>query len=179
MKSLLRYVVSLAFSAIDETNGIATNPKVKPISQMTGAKSTVPVPLAIPADEINRPIPKGQPLPVGAVTTIDSPNVETLGGDISFSSAEAIQLDVSNQDVAKGETLVKDQDLPHDNLSLIRGLDPYSITRLNERGIVNFAQVASLKPDEIEVIETDFDLPGCFNRFSWCYQAEQLDQERE
>ena len=64
-----------------------------------------------------------------------------------------------------------------DNLSLIRGLDPYSAQRLNERGITRFVQVARLTDAEIAAIEEDFDLPGCFNRFSWRYQADQLAQE--
>ncbi len=61
-----------------------------------------------------------------------------------------------------------------DNLSEIRGTDPYTIQRLNERGITNFAQIAALTDDEVKAIEEDLGIPGRFNRYSWRYQANQL-----
>ena len=56
------------------------------------------------------------------------------------------------------------------------GLDPYSAQRLVERGITTFVQIARLTDADVAAIEEEFDLPGCFNRFSWRYQAEQLAQ---
>ena len=64
-----------------------------------------------------------------------------------------------------------------DNLATIRGVDPYTAQRLNERGITSFAQVAALSDDEVAAIEDEFDLPGNFDRFSWRYQAQQLADE--
>jgi len=40
-------------------------------------------------------------------------------------------------------------------------------------------QISALSNDEITVIEEEFDIPGCFNRFSWRYQAQQLMNEEE
>jgi len=65
-----------------------------------------------------------------------------------------------------------------ENLSHIKGLDPISITRLNDRGIVAFIQVAQLTDAEVKEIEEALDLPGCFNRYSWRYQAQQLHLEK-
>ncbi len=64
-----------------------------------------------------------------------------------------------------------------DNLSAIKGVDPYTAQRLNERGITSYAQVAALTDDEVSEIEDAFDLPGNFERFSWRYQAQQLADE--
>ena len=65
-----------------------------------------------------------------------------------------------------------------ENLSQIKGLDPISIMRLNDRGIIAFVQIAKLTDSEVTEIEKEFDLPGCFNRYSWRYQAQQLHEEK-
>ncbi|MEM7287418.1 MAG: 50S ribosomal protein L21, partial [Actinomycetota bacterium] len=64
-----------------------------------------------------------------------------------------------------------------DNLAAIRGMDPYTAQRLNERGITSFEAVAALSDDEVAAIEEEFGIPGNFGRFSWRYQAEQLAAE--
>ena len=58
-------------------------------------------------------------------------------------------------------------------------MDPYTIQRLNDRGIISYIQISVLSNEEIDVIEEEFDIPGCFNRFSWRYQAQQLMNEEE
>ena len=80
------------------------------------------------------------------------------------------------------EELLDEQEEPDtpkssDNLALIMGLDPYNALRLNQRGIKTYSQVAGLTDSEVAAIEEEFDLPGCFNRYSWQYQAEQLALE--
>ncbi len=63
---------------------------------------------------------------------------------------------------------------PRDNLSLIKGTDPYTVQRLNARGITSFAQLAALSDEEVAEIEAEFDIPGRFRRYNWRYQARQL-----
>ena len=74
---------------------------------------------------------------------------------------------------------MKLEDLVPDNLTQIKGLDPIAIMGLKKKGIVTFLQIANLTDQEVADIEEDLDLPGCFNRFSWQYQAQQLIVEEE
>ncbi len=177
MRSLLRFVVSLAFSAIDESeSGTSTLPRIE--KERSSYKPVVATPKPVPADQIIKPIPKGAPLPVGAITRIVSSNAITLGGEtIAIVETDSLAEIPNNDDVAAVELEIDNKERTPDNLSLIRGLDPYSVTRLNARGIVTFVQVASLTDKEIARIEEEDDLPGCFNRFSWRYQAQQLHLE--
>ena len=55
-----------------------------------------------------------------------------------------------------------------------------SISEINgEKGIISYSQIVRLKPNDVSAIEEEFDIPGCFNRFSWQYQAQQLIDEEE
>ena len=74
-----------------------------------------------------------------------------------------------------------DDDAPitPDDLSMIRGMDPYTIKRLKEKDIISYTQIVRLSSTEIDAIEEEFDIPGCFNRFSWQYLAQQLLTEEE
>ena len=138
----------------------------------------VATPDSIPADDLMKPVPAGDPVPVGAVQRVVAEKGSTGAVRsqtvISDSPVEPPEGDQLEDDTVSEE--LEDTGKP-DNLSLIRGLDPYSAQRLNERGITRFVQVARLTDAEIAAIEEDFDLPGCFNRFSWRYQADQLAQE--
>ncbi len=182
MKTLLRFVVSLAFASIDENQGATltrSTGKATPNSEVPIGKSPLPVPVPVPADFLIRPIPEGEPLPFGAVTTIVSSNGITLGGETMVTEVVG---DPSGNLTTEGigsSAVSSGQETHRDNLALIKGLDPYSVTRLNDQGIVNFAQFAALTDKEVADIEEAYDLPGCFNRFSWRYQAQQLHQERE
>ncbi len=178
MKTLLRLVVSLAFSSIDEGQGTTLVRRI----EKTTSNPKVPVgesPNPVPADFLIRPIPEGEPLPFGAVTTIASSNGMTLGGETMVTEAVANPSDNSTTEGTGSSTVSLSQETHNDNLTLIKGLDPYSVTRLNDQGIVSFAQFAALTDKEVADIEEAYDLPGCFNRFSWRYQAQQLHQERE
>jgi Fe-S oxidoreductase/predicted flap endonuclease-1-like 5' DNA nuclease/nitrate reductase gamma subunit len=63
-----------------------------------------------------------------------------------------------------------------DNLSEIRGTDPHTIDQLREHGITSYAQMAALSDDEVAGLEDTLGIPGRFNRYSWRYQAQQLDE---
>ena len=182
MKTLLRFVVSLAFSSIDEGQGttLTRSTRRTPLSpEVLVGKSPLPVPVPVPADFLIRPIPEGDPLPFGAVTTVVSSNGITLGGETMVTEVVGNPSGDLTTEGTVSSTVSSDQETHRDNLALIRGLDPYSVTRLNDQGIVNFAQFAALTDKEVAGIEEAYDLPGCFNRFSWQYQAQQLMTEEE
>tara|TARA_Y100000741_G_scaffold283130_1_gene222895 strand:+ start:451 stop:900 length:450 start_codon:yes stop_codon:yes gene_type:complete len=127
------------------------------------ASPVVATPDAVPADVIIRPRAAHEPLPVGAVTRVE-PSVSSEG---------------FVEDSAYSELSIPDpSEILPENLSQIKGLDPISIMRLNDRGIIAFIQVAKLTDSEVAEIEKAFDLPGCFNRYSWRYQAQQLHLEK-
>jgi len=182
VKRLLRFVVSVAFSSIDEGRGatLTHSPdRIAPHPQVPVSKPPLPVPVPVSADVLNRPIPEGEPLPFGAVTTVISSNAVTLGGETMVVASPATPAGDLTTERTEASTENPSQETHRDNLALIRGLDPYSVTRLNNQGIINFSQFAALTDKEVLDIEQEYDLPGCFNRFSWRYQAQQLHQDRE
>ncbi len=134
------------------------------------ASPVISTPNAVPADVIIKARAPHEPLPVGAVTRIErsvpSGSRDALSESLTESSGYG---ENSNLDLS--------EILP-ENLSHIKGLDPISIMRLNDRGIVAFVQVAKLTDAEVKEIEEALDLPGCFNRYSWRYQAQQLHLEK-
>ncbi len=134
------------------------------------ASPVVATPDAVPADVIIKPRAAHEPLPVGAVTRI-----ERSSASVSSQHSPATLV---------ADTPLEGSDVPDlgeivaENLSQIKGLDPISIMRLNDRGIIAFVQIAKLTDSEVTEIEKEFDLPGCFNRYSWRYQAQQLHVEK-
>ena len=167
MKAVLRGIVSMAFSTIEDQkkhSRVPPKPKVNPVV----SRPTIAPPTPVPADEIYKPLSSSDPVPFGAITKVES-FVNTLGAPNLESSLPSTS---EKEDVASIE--IKPEDLIPDNLSQIRGLDPIAIMGLNKRGIVTFLQIANLTDQEIADIEEDLDLPGCFNRFSWQYQSRQL-----
>ena len=134
------------------------------------ASPVVATPDPVPADIIIKPHAPHEPLPVGAVTRIEQSVPSGSTQNISNSLVADSEL---GRDTSPGPSEV----LP-ENLSLIKGLDPISIMRLNDRGIVAFIQIATLTDSEVTKIEKEIDLPGCFNRYSWRYQALQLHVEK-
>ena len=134
------------------------------------ASPVVTTPDAVPADVIIRPRAAHEPLPVGAVTRIERSSA--LGS--SQNSPATVVADTT----LEGSGVPVEVEIVPENLSQIKGLDPISIMRLNDRGIIAFTQVAKLTDSEVAEIEKEFDLPGCFNRYSWRYQAQQLHLEK-
>ena len=129
----------------------------------------VETPEPVSADIISAPIPVGEPSPLGAVQRVTT---QSAGVGVLTSPAEPAPV---------METTVVDDDAPitPDDLSKIRGMDPYTIQRLKEKEIISYTQIVRLSSTEVEAIEEEFDIPGCFNRFSWQYQAQQLMTEEE
>jgi len=129
----------------------------------------VETPEPVSADIISAPIPVGEPAPLGAVQRVTT---QPAGVGVLPTPSEAAPLI---------EEIVVDDDAPitPDDLSMIRGMDPYTIKRLKEKEIISYTQIVRLSSTEIDDIEEEFDIPGCFNRFSWQYQAQQLMTEEE
>ena len=138
----------------------------------------VVTPESVPATELTKPLSVGEPIPVGAVQRVvaQTESSTTVGSQTLVSEQSALPSEIDGSEVI-GEEGELDSSGEPDNLSLIRGLDPYSAQRLAQRGITSFVQVARLTDAEVTAIEEEFDLPGCFNRYSWRYQADQLAQE--
>lgn len=134
------------------------------------ASPVVATPDAVPADVIIRPRAAHEPLPVGAVTRIERSSA--LGS--SQNSPATVVADTT----LEGSGVPVEVEIVPENLSQIKGLDPISIMRLNDQGIIAFTQIAMLTDSEVAEIEKAFDLPGCFNRYSWRYQAQQLHLEK-
>ena len=167
MKAVLRGIVSMAFSTIeDQKTQQRISPKVKNVPTLS--RPTITPPSPVPADEVYKPLSSTDPIPFGAIT-----KVESIGGTFSASNLESsLPSIVKKEDEVSKE--VKLEDLVPDNLTQIKGLDPIAIMGLNKRGIVTFLQIANLTDQEVAEIEEELDLPGCFNRFSWRYQSRQL-----
>ena len=134
------------------------------------ASPVVATPDAVPADVIIKPHAAHEPLPVGAVTRIERSSASVS----SQHSPATLVVDTP----LEGSDVPDLGEIVADNLSQIKGLDPISIMRLNDRGIIAFVQIAKLTDSEVTEIEKEFDLPGCFNRYSWRYQAQQLHVEK-
>ena len=171
MKAVLRGIVSMAFSTIeDQKTQRRVSPKAKNVPTISRTIITPPSP--VPADEVYKPLSSTDPIPFGAVTKVKSSEVtygtsKSNNGNLPAFEEKSIEVEDS-----------KSQDLIPDNLAEIKGLNPIAVMGLNKRGIVTFLQIANLTDQEIADIEDDLDLPGCFNRFSWRYQSRQLQLDK-
>ena len=171
MKAVLRGIVSMAFSTIEDQkiqHRVPSKPKVNPVV----SRPITSPPTPVPADEIYKPLSSSDPVPFGAVTKIESAEVtydtsKSNSGNLPAFEEKSIEVEDS-----------KSQDLIPDNLAEIKGLNPIAVMGLNKRGIVTFLQIANLTDQEVADIEEDLDLPGCFNRFSWRYQSRQLQLDK-
>ena len=121
------------------------------------ASPVVATPDAVPADVIIRP---------------------RIERSSAVGSSQNSPATVVTDTALEGSGIPDEVEIMPENLSQIKGLDPISIMRLNDRGIVAFIQVAKLTDSEVAEIEKELDLPGCFNRYSWRYQAQQLHLEK-
>ena len=71
MKAVLRGIVSMAFSTIEDQkiqNRVPSKPKVNPVV----SRPITSPPTPVPADEIYKPLSSSDPVPFGAVTKIES-----------------------------------------------------------------------------------------------------------
>ena len=167
MKAVLRGIVSMAFSTIEDQkiqNRVPSKPKVNPVV----SRPITSPPTPVPADEIYKPLSSSDPVPFGAVTKIES-TTDNFGASTIESTLSSTQVEERGTG-----TVPAAENLVPDNLAEIKGLNPIAVMGLNKRGIVTFLQIANLTDQEVADIEEDLDLPGCFNRFSWRYQSRQL-----
>ena len=105
MKAVLRGIVSMAFSTIEDQK---THPRV-PLK--TEINPVVSAPSPVPAGEIYKPLSSSDPIPFGAITKVES-FVNTLGAPNLESSLPSTS---EKEDVASIE--IKPEDLIPDNLS--------------------------------------------------------------
>ena len=172
MKAVLRGIVSMAFSTIeDQKTQRRLPPKTESLPIVSPPTITPPTP--VPADEVYKPLSSSDPIPFGAVTKVKSVP-DTFATSILNSAAVATPSEEIGSD-----TVTKSENLVPDNLAEIKGLNPIAIMGLNKRGIITFLQIANLTDQEITDIEEDLDLLGCFNRFSWRYQSRQLHLSKD
>ena len=172
MKAVLRGIVSMAFSTIEDQHTQHRVPP-KPKTNPDVSRPTTSPPTPVPADEIYRPLSSSDPVPFGAITKVESV-LDTFGAPTLDSS---LSTTLKKEEIAIQES--KPEDLVPDNLAEIKGLNPIAIMGLNKRGIVAFLQIANLTDQEVADIEEELDLPGCFNRFSWRYQSRQLHLDND
>ena len=153
MKAVLRGIVSMAFSTIeDQKTQRRVSPKAKNVPTISRTIITPPSP--VPADEVYKPLSSTDPIPFGAITKVES-FVNTLGAPNLESSLPSTS---EKEDVASIE--IKPEDLIPDNLSQIKGLDPIAIMGLNKRGIVTFLQIANLTDQESTGISASYTMGG-------------------
>ena len=172
MKAVLRGIVSMAFSTIEDKKTQRTiSPKAKNVPTISRTIITPPSP--VPADEVYKPLSSTDPIPFGAVTKVES-TTDNYGAATIESTLPLTQIE------EKGTgTVLAAENLVPDNLAEIKGLNPIAVMGLNKRGIVTFLQIANLTDQEVTDIEEDLDLPGCFNRFSWRYQSRLLHLDND
>ena len=172
MKAVLRGIVSMAFSTIeDQKTQRRVSPKAKNVP--TISRTIIAPPSPVPADEVYKPLSSTDPIPFGAVTKVKSTK-DNYGASTIESTLSSTQIE------EKGTgTVPATENLVPDNLAEIKGLNPIAVMGLNKRGIVTFLQIANLTDQEVADIEEDLDLPGCFNRFSWRYQSRQLHLDND
>ena len=172
MKAVLRGIVSMAFSTIeDQKTQRRVSPKAKNVPTISRTIITPPSP--VPADEVYKPLSSSDPIPFGAVTKVKS-TTDNYGASTMESTLSSTQIEEKETG-----TMPATENLVPDNLAEIKGLNPIAIMGLNKRGIVTFLQIANLTDQEVADIEEDLDLPGCFNRFSWRYQSRQLHLDND
>ena len=71
MKAVLRGIVSMAFSTIeDQKTQQRVPPKVKNVPTLS--RPTITPPSPVPADEVYKPLSSSDPIPFGAVTKVKS-----------------------------------------------------------------------------------------------------------
>ena len=61
-----------------------------------------------------------------------------------------------------------------DDVKLLSGVGPALAKKLNDAGIVSFAQIADLSADEIAKLDEELNLGGRFEREEWQVQAREL-----
>ena len=172
MKAVLRGIVSMAFSTIEDQHTQHRVPP-KPKTNPDVSRPTTSPPTPVPADEVYKPLSSTDPIPFGAVTKVKS-TTDNYGASTMESTLSSTQI----EEIRTG-TMPATENLVPDNLAEIKGLNPIAIMGLNKRGIVTFLQIANLTDQEVADIEEDLDLPGCFNRFSWRYQSRQLHLDND
>ncbi len=104
MKAVLRGIVSMAFSTIEDQNTQHRVPP-KPKTNPEASRPTTSPPTPVPADEIYKPLSSSDPVPFGAITKIESVE-DTFGASNLESSLSSTP---EKEDLASKE--IKQEDL--------------------------------------------------------------------
>ena len=65
-------------------------------------------------------------------------------------------------------------DAPADDLSLISGVGPVLVKKLNEAGYTTFKQIAEMTPEQIAELDEKLNFKGRIERDQWVEQAKEL-----
>ncbi|MEM9668904.1 MAG: helix-hairpin-helix domain-containing protein [Pseudomonadota bacterium] len=65
-------------------------------------------------------------------------------------------------------------DTAGDDLKQLKGVGPVLAEKLNDAGIMSFAQIAALSPEEIADVEEKVGASGKFEKEGWLEQAKEL-----
>ena len=65
-------------------------------------------------------------------------------------------------------------DAPADDLSLISGVGPVLVKKLNEAGYTTFKQIAEMTPEQIAELDAQLNFKGRIERDQWVAQAKEL-----
>jgi predicted flap endonuclease-1-like 5' DNA nuclease len=138
-------------------------PRLKAPPEMTAAE-----PLATEA------VPVSEPQPLDAATVVPDP--------LSESPAPVVELDqipvAASAEIGVAEQAAVEQALAGvdlmDDLAVLNGIGPKLAQRLADRGIVRFAQIAALTPEEVAALDSEMKLLGRIERDSWVAQAKTL-----
>jgi predicted flap endonuclease-1-like 5' DNA nuclease len=97
----------------------------------------------VPAPETAAEVALGDAIPVG-----DAAVAERSTPEVTEAPPEPIAAAISAPPVEAAEVLAPPEKQP-DNLTLIEGIGPKTAAALAEAGITSFAQIATMKPDEL------------------------------
>ncbi len=81
---------------------------------------------------------------------------------------------VKGQEKASAPNETTKSDPASDDLSLISGVGPVIVKKLNEAGYTQFQQIANLSQDEMAALDENLDLQGRSAREEWIEQAREL-----
>lgn len=98
--------------------------------------------------------PRPQPVPRPAPEMTPPLRRDTLEGNTIFDEGAAAASDVAGQVLGvQVHSQLPAAEGPPDNLQMLKGVGPKLAQKLNENGILRFAQLARLSPNEVAILD--------------------------